>query len=86
MELGNPFAVQPDPLAQSQPTQHNVINQTFGTQQNFQNQVQQMMDQMQRLGQNPQAIVQQMLSSGQVSQQQFEWARTIANQITGRRF
>lgn len=34
---------------------------------------------------NPQAIAQQMVNSGQVSQQQLQQAMQIANQITGRR-
>ena len=34
---------------------------------------------------NPQAIVQGMLSNGQVTQQQLDQAMQIANQLTGRR-
>ncbi len=34
---------------------------------------------------NPQMIAQQMLNSGQVSQQQLQQAMQIANQLTGRR-
>lgn len=34
---------------------------------------------------NPQAIVQGMLSNGQVTQQQLNQAMQIANQLTGRR-
>jgi protein-disulfide isomerase len=34
---------------------------------------------------NPQAIVQGMLSNGQVTQQQLDQAIQIANQLTGRR-
>lgn len=34
---------------------------------------------------NPQAIVQGMVNSGQVSQQQLNQAMQIANQLTGRR-
>lgn len=34
---------------------------------------------------NPQAIAQQMVNSGQVSQQQLQQAMQIANQLTGRR-
>lgn len=33
---------------------------------------------------NPQAIAQQMVNSGQVSQQQLQQAMQIANQLTGR--
>lgn len=39
--------------------------------------------QQQNPGANPQAIVQQLLNSGKMSQQQFETFRTMANQITG---
>lgn len=34
---------------------------------------------------NPQMIAQQMVNSGQVSQQQLQQAMQIANQLTGRR-
>lgn len=34
---------------------------------------------------NPQMIVQQMVNSGQTSQQQLQWAMQLANQLTGRR-
>lgn len=34
---------------------------------------------------NPQMIAQQMVNSGQASQQQLQWAMQIANQLTGRR-
>ena len=34
---------------------------------------------------NPQAIIQGMINSGQVSQQQLNQAMQIANQLTGRR-
>lgn len=37
-------------------------------------------------GQNPQAIVQQLLNSGQMTQAQFNQLRNMANQITGLRF
>ncbi len=40
----------------------------------------------QQSGQNPQAIVQQLLNSGQMTQDQFNRLRDIANQITGQRF
>lgn len=34
---------------------------------------------------NPQAIIQGMINSGQISQQQVDQAMQIANQLTGRR-
>ena len=37
-------------------------------------------------GQNPQAVVQQLLNSGQMTQAQFNQLRNMANQITGLRF
>lgn len=40
----------------------------------------------QQSGQNPQQIVQQLLNSGQMTQDQFNQLRNIANQITGMRF
>lgn len=40
----------------------------------------------QQSGQNPQAIVQQLLNSGQMTQDQFNKLREMANQITGQRF
>ena len=41
--------------------------------------------QFQQNGQNPQAVVQQLLNSGQMTQDQFNRLRDIANQITGLR-
>lgn len=40
----------------------------------------------QQSGQNPQQVVQQLLNSGQMTQDQFNQLRSIANQITGQRF
>lgn len=40
----------------------------------------------QQSGQNPQALVQQLLNSGKMTQAQFNHYRDIANQITGQRF
>ena len=39
----------------------------------------------QQSGQNPQAMVQQLLNNGQMTQDQFNQLRNIANQITGMR-
>lgn len=36
-------------------------------------------------GVNPQTIVQQMLNNGQMSQQQFEQVRNLANMLMGRK-
>lgn len=37
-------------------------------------------------GMNPQMVVQQLLNSGRISQDQYNAAAQLANQITGRRF
>lgn len=58
-----------------------IFNQMFGGFNNFQNNFSQF---MQSFGNgNPQAVVQQMLNNGQMSQQQFEQCRQLANQIMG---
>ncbi len=57
----------------------NNIFQLFGGIQNFQNQFNQF---KQTVGQqNPQRIVQQLLDSGQMSQQQFNQLSQLANKI-----
>lgn len=61
-----------------------IFNQMFGVYNNFQTAFSQF---AQSFGNNPgqtaQQQVQQMLNSGQMSQQQFEQFRQLANQITG---
>ena len=37
-------------------------------------------------GQNPQQVVQNLLNQGKMTQDQFNYLRNIANQITGQRF
>ena len=61
----------------------NPILSMFGNYQNFQNQFNNFQKQMG--GINPQAAVQQLLNSGQMSQQQFNQICGLANQIMGRR-
>ena len=61
----------------------NPILSMFGNFQNFQNQFNNFQKQM--IGVNPQQMVQQLLNSGQMSQQQFNQIRDIANQITGKK-
>ena len=39
----------------------------------------------QQSGQNPQAVVQQLLNSGKMTQDQFNQLRNVANQLTGLR-
>lgn len=62
----------------------NNFLQGFGNMQNFMNQFNQF---RQNFGnqQNPQQMVQQLLDSGQMSQQQFNQLSRMANQILGRR-
>lgn len=60
----------------------NNIFQMFGGIQNFQNQFNQFKQQIGN--QNPQQMVQQLLDSGRMSQQQFNQLRQMANQIMGR--
>lgn len=63
----------------------NPLFSMFGNMQNFQNQF----DQFSRNfsnnnnGMNPQAMVQNLLNSGQMTQDQFNQFRIMANQITG---
>lgn len=62
---------------------NNPIFNLFGGMANFQqrfNQFQQNLPQ----GFNPQSKVQELLNSGQMTPQQFEWFRRIADSITGR--
>ena len=61
---------------------NNIFN-AFGGFMNFRNQFNQFQQNMQNQGINPQQKVQELLNSGQMSQQQFEQLRQIANQITG---
>lgn len=60
----------------------NNIFQMFGGMQNFQNQFNQFKQQIGN--QNPQQMVQQLLDSGRMSQQQFNQLSQMANQIMGR--
>jgi len=59
------------------------LMQLFGNVQNFQKQFQNFQNQM--MGVNPQQKVQELLNSGQMSQQQFNQLRAIVNQLTGKR-
>lgn len=63
----------------------NIVN-AFGNLQNFKNQFDSFVQNFNRTNQNitPQQMVQNMLNSGQMSQQQFNELRNIANQITGK--
>lgn len=61
----------------------NPIYSMFGNIQNFQNQFNAFQKQMS--GFDPRQKVQELLNSGQMSQQQFDNLRMLANQITGKR-
>lgn len=56
----------------------------FGGFMNFRNQFNLFQQNVQNQGINPQQKVQELLNSGQMSQQQFEQIRQMANQITGK--
>ena len=56
----------------------------FGGFMNFRNQLNQFQQNLSNQGINPQQKVQELLNSGQMSQQQFEQLRQMANQITGK--
>lgn len=64
--------------------QLNQIMQMLGGPQNFQNQLNNMKQQFAMQGINPQQRVQELLNSGQMSQEQFNQLRAMANMITGR--
>ncbi len=51
----------------------------------FKQQFEQFARNFQQSGQNPQALVQQLLNQGKMTQDQFNQFRNIANQITGMR-
>ena len=59
----------------------NNFMQRFGNMQNFMNQFNQFKQQFGN--QNPQQVVQQLLNSGQMSQEQFNQLSQMANQILG---
>lgn len=75
------------PQQMMQPTQPMINPQSpilarFGGFSNFM----QMYNQFANSGMNPQMMVQQMLSNGQITQDQFNQAAQLANQLTGRHF
>lgn len=63
----------------------NPLFSMFGNMQNFQNQFNQFSRNFSNNnnGMNPQAMVQNLLNSGQMTQDQFNQFRIMANQITG---
>jgi hypothetical protein len=73
------FEPYPNPNPSPQMSNNPVFN-AFGGYQNFMNQFNSFAQQMR---QDPRQQAQQMLNSGQMSQQQFEWCRQMANSILG---
>lgn len=69
----NPFQFNPFANNISQNRQPNLMQQFALFAQNYK-------------GPNPQAMVQRLLNSGQMTQEQFNQLRAIANQMTGRKF
>ena len=61
----------------------NPVVQLFGNVQNFQNRFNAFQQQIAQQRINPQMQVQNLLNSGQMSQEQFNYFRNIANQILG---
>lgn len=64
---------------------NNIFNM-FGGFANFRAQFNQFQQNIQRQNISPQQKVQELLNSGQMSQQQFEQLRQMANQISGKNF
>lgn len=62
---------------------NNPMMQMFGNFQNFQQQFQQFQQSMR--GVNPQQKVQELLNSGQMTQEQFNQLRAMANMFSGKR-
>ena len=62
---------------------NNIFNM-FGGIQNFQNQFNLFKQNMAQQNTDPKQKVQELLNSGQMTQQQFEQLRQIANRITGK--
>ena len=61
-----------------------INNPMFNNFMNFQNQFNMFRQQMTSQRVDPQAKVQELLNSGQMSQEQFNQLRMMANMITGR--
>lgn len=65
------------------------IFRMFGGQQNFNDQFEQFQKNANNQGinqSNAEQIARNMMNSGKMSQQQFEWCRQMANQITGKNY
>lgn len=64
---------------------NNPIFNMFGNFQNFMTQFNAFKQNVEQTGMNPQERVQQLLNSGQMTQEQFNQLRNMANLITGKR-
>lgn len=64
---------------------YNPIFNMFGNFQNFMSQFNSFKQNVEQTGMNPQERVQQLLNSGQMTQEQFNQLRNMANLITGKR-
>lgn len=78
----NPQAFQSQQTQQPQRTGNPVLDM-FGNFNNFQQRFNQFATQIRNSNTNPQEAVQQMLNSGQMSQEQFNRLSQMANMITG---
>jgi hypothetical protein len=77
----NPMMGAGQPPMQNGFNPNNQVFNMFGGYQNFMNGFNAFAQQMQ---QDPRQQAQQLMSNGQMSQQQFEWCRQMANMITGK--
>lgn len=68
---------------QQQTNQNDPITSLFGSMQNFQNQKQAIEQQISQAGLSPEQIVRNLISTGQMSQEQFMRYSQIANMISG---
>lgn len=65
-------------------TGNNPIVGMFGGLQNFQQNFLNFANQIKQSGQSPEAAVRELISSGRMTQEQFNQFSNIANQLTGR--
>ena len=72
-----------NPQPQQPRSTGNPILDMFGNMNNFNQQFNQFASQMRKANTNPQEAVQNLLNSGQMSQEQFNRLSQIANMITG---
>lgn len=62
-----------------------LFGQFGGSQNNFMSQFMGEFKRLQQIVKNPQKEVENLLQTGKMSQQQFNWLSQMANQITGRK-